>query len=173
MATDVRTNGETQSVKQTAQQIASQAKDKAQDATERLGGMINEQVDTRSTQAADQVSNVANAIRQAGQSASEQTPAAGRMADAAADRLDLLGGYLQNTSGEQIVNDVQDFARRQPWVVAGAAAFLGVVTARFLKAANEGTTQQPTSTAAVAPVSSTPPATPSRANRSGSRTTTA
>jgi hypothetical protein len=95
------------------------------------------------------------------------------MADAAADRLDLLGGYLQNTSGEQIVNDVQDFARRQPWVVAGAAAFLGVVTARFLKAANEGTTQQPTSTAAVAPVSSTPPATPSRANRSASRTTTA
>ena len=140
MATQELTNGGAPGgVKQTAQQIASQAKEKAQGATDRLGGVINEQVDTRSTQAADQISNVAEAIRKAGESAAEQTPAAGKAANAAADRLDLIGGYLQNSSGEQIVNDIQEFARKQPWVVAGAAAALGLMTARFLKASSDET----------------------------------
>jgi hypothetical protein len=59
-----------------------------------------------------------------------------RVAEQVADRADRLGDYLQSASGERIVRDVEDFARRQPWLVAAGGLALGFAASRFLKASS-------------------------------------
>jgi hypothetical protein len=59
------------------------------------------------------------------------------LAVGAADRIDRLGGYLDRTSGTELVRDVEDFARRRPWMVAGMGLVVGLAASRFLKASSE------------------------------------
>ena len=123
----------------TAKQIAAQAREKAQGAKQAASSKITEEVDRRSTQAGNQVSALAFALRQTGENLSEQpeASAAVNLTRAAADRLDAVGGYLRDNDGESIMGDIEAFARRQPWLVAAASAALGVAAARFLKASND------------------------------------
>jgi len=53
--------------------------------------------------------------------------------DMAADRVRQLSDYLRRHEVEDLMDDVEDFARRQPALVLGGAFALGVLTARFLK----------------------------------------
>jgi hypothetical protein len=56
--------------------------------------------------------------------------------DQAADRAERLGGYLQNSDGDQILRDVEDFGRRNPWAVAAGGLLLGFAASRLLKASS-------------------------------------
>ena len=49
-------------------------------------------------------------------------------------RAERLGRYLRETDGRQILDDVQGFAREQPWLVAALGLAAGVALARLLKA---------------------------------------
>ena len=59
------------------------------------------------------------------------------VAEGAADRFERLGGYLEQTSGDELLRDVEDFARRRPWMVAGMGLVAGIAASRFLKASSE------------------------------------
>jgi hypothetical protein len=116
-----------------------QVKDKVGEATDQAKGKTREQLrsqlDQRSTQAGDQASSTASALRRA----SEQLRTEGneRMAnaiDAIADRSQRFGSYLTNTDGERLLNDVEGYARKQPWLMAGAGAVAGFLASRFVKA---------------------------------------
>ena len=39
-----------------------------------------------------------------------------------ADRSERLGAYLTGADGDRILGDVEEFARRQPWLVGSAAS---------------------------------------------------
>jgi hypothetical protein len=54
----------------------------------------------------------------------------------AADRAERLGGYLEESDGDRILRDVEDFARRNPWAVAAGGLVLGFVASRMLKASS-------------------------------------
>ena len=58
------------------------------------------------------------------------------MVDAVADRSERLGAYLSTANSDRLLRDLEDFARRQPWLVAGAGALAGFLTARFVKASS-------------------------------------
>jgi hypothetical protein len=47
-----------------------------------------------------------------------------------------VGDYLKDASGDRILRDVEDFARRQPMLVTAAGLALGFAASRFLKASS-------------------------------------
>jgi hypothetical protein len=55
----------------------------------------------------------------------------------AADGIERLGSYLERQSGEGLMRDVESFARRRPWMLAGIGMVVGVAAARFVKASSE------------------------------------
>jgi hypothetical protein len=120
-------------VQEKAREVGSQVGEMTQDAR----GRAREEVDRRSTQAGEQVSSTAAALRRPGSQLRDEgkdTPA--RVADQAAERAERLGGYLQEADADRILRDIEDFGRRRPWALAAAGATLGFLASRFLKASS-------------------------------------
>ncbi|HEX2112582.1 MAG TPA: hypothetical protein VHF67_13635 [Gaiellaceae bacterium] len=120
-----------------AEQVAGQAQEKAQELRGQASGRMREQVDTRSTQAGEQVQSLADAIRRTGETLrNEGKEGPARLTDGAAERAERLGGYLSESDADRILRDVEDFARRQPWLVAAGGFVLGLLGSRVLKASS-------------------------------------
>jgi len=125
----------------TSQSELEQVKERVGNAAEQVKGQTREelraQIDTRTTQAGEQVTSTARAVRRAGQQLREEgNDRAAEAIDAVADRGERLGAYLTGARGDAMLYDVESFARRQPWLVAGAGAVAGFLAARFVKASS-------------------------------------
>jgi ElaB/YqjD/DUF883 family membrane-anchored ribosome-binding protein len=125
------------------QSMVGQAQEKVQEKTQEVRSQasdkLREQVDQRSTMAGQQVTSVADAMRRTGQTMREEgNDAPAKVTDAVAERAERLGDYLTRTDGQRMLDDVEDFARRQPWVMAFGGLVLGIAASRFLKASSEG-----------------------------------
>lgn len=130
-------NGPSTTSDASSDSTAQQAKDKAQQAAGQARRGLRDQVDTRSTQAGEQVGGVAQDVRSVADTLREQgkdQPA--RLAEQAAQRAESLGDYLKRSDGDTILRDVEDFGRRQPWAVVAGGLALGFVASRFLKASS-------------------------------------
>ena len=148
-----------------------QVQEKAQEAQEKLKGgaqqaqaRMREQVDQRSTQAGQQVSATADALRTTSTHLREQgQDGPAQAAEKAAHHAERLGGYLSESSADRILSDLEDFGRRQPMAVIGLGVAAGFLASRFLKASSREryeTYYQSRSTAtAVQPVPRTAPRT--------------
>ena len=137
-----------------------QAKDvvsaQATDVAEQGRGLVREQLSQRSTQLGDQLGSTSQTLRRvAEQSRIDGNDQQARLAEQAADRGERLSAYLKQADGEQMLAEAEDFARRQPWVIAGAGLAVGLVVARALKASSGTRYQQRDVTAYSA--QSTPP----------------
>ncbi len=118
-------------------QDTEQAQEKAREVAGQAKGRLKEQVDQRSTEAGQQITTVASDVRSVAEELRTQgkdTPA--RYAEQAAERVQSAGQWLEESDGDQIVRDVEDFARRNPWAVAAGGLALGLVASRFLKASS-------------------------------------
>jgi hypothetical protein len=128
------TNSTVESGGSTTEQVKDQVRDKAQLAQEKaqgaLGqarGRLHDQVDQRSTQAGDQVQSTAQDVRSMAEqlrSQGKDTPA--RVAEQVADRAESFVTYLRDADGERLLRDVEDFARRQPWLIAAGGLALAL-----------------------------------------------
>jgi hypothetical protein len=128
----------------TTDQVNDQVRDKAQLAQDKtrgaLGqarGRMSEQVDQRSSQAGERIAGTASDVRSIADQLRGQgkdTPA--NLAEQVASQADRVGDYLKGASGDRILRDVEDFARRQPMLVAAAGLALGFAASRFLKASS-------------------------------------
>jgi hypothetical protein len=120
-----------------ATQVQQQVQDKAQDLKGQASEKLREQLDARSTEAGDQFTSLASALRGAAQeleSGGKGTPA--NVARQAANQVERLGGYLRDGNADAFLNDVERFARRRPWAAGGIGAVFGLVASRFLKASS-------------------------------------
>jgi hypothetical protein len=127
----------TDQVKDQVRDKAQMAQDKARGAMGQARGRISEQVDQRSTQAGERIGGTAADVRTVAQELRNQgkeTPA--NLAEQFAGQADRLGDYLKGANGDRILRDVEDFARRQPMLVAAAGLALGFAASRFLKASS-------------------------------------
>ena len=117
---------------------ASLAQDKASELREQGSARLQDQFDKRSTKAGSQVRSLAAALRRSGNDLSnEGNGDASQLTTQAADRLERVGSYLEQKSGDELMHDIETFARRRPWMLAGLGMLAGVVAARFVKASSE------------------------------------
>ena len=118
---------------------ASAAQEKAVELKEQGKGKLGEALDQRTNQAGEQARKMAQALRQSGEQLrnQDQSQQAADVAEGAADRIERLGGYLEQTSGDKLLRDVEDFSRRRPWMIAGIGLIAGLAASRFLKASSE------------------------------------
>lgn len=114
-----------------------QAQEKVQEATQQAKGRLREQVDQRSTQAGQQLGSAADDVRSVAhelRSQGKETPA--RYAEQAADKAHQVAQRLESASGDELLRDVEDFARRNPWAIAAGGLMLGLAASRMLKASS-------------------------------------
>jgi len=114
-------------VQQKAQEVASQAQDQAKSA-----------VNVRKDQAVEQLGSVAQAIRTTSNELRNQNSGmVAQYADQVADRVDRISGYLQERDVDQLLEDAENMARRQPELFLGGAFIVGLLVGRFIKSSGE------------------------------------
>ena len=128
--------------KETGSELVTEAKQelgaKADEMRGEVAFQLREQVEHRSTQAGEQLHAVGKALRSGVDDLrNEGKGAPADVVDAIARRADDLGAYLQSTNAEKILDDIEGFARRRPWLAAGAAAVAGFVASRLVKASSD------------------------------------
>ena len=114
-----------------------QAQQKAKEVAGEAKSRLSDQVDQRSTQAGQQLSSAADDVRSVAEQFRTQgkdTPA--RYAEQAAEKAQKVGQRLQDASGDELLRDVEDFARKNPWAVAAGGLVLGLAASRMLKASS-------------------------------------
>jgi hypothetical protein len=84
--------------------------------------------------ASGSLSDAARALQQTGQQLQGQGQGpAGQYIERAGQQIDRLAQYLDTHDVNQIMGDVESFARREPAVFLGGAFILGFIASRFLK----------------------------------------
>jgi hypothetical protein len=127
----------TDQVKDQVKEKAQVAQDKARGAMGQARGRISDQVDQRSTQAGERIAGTASDVRSiADELRNQGKDGPATIAEQVASQADRVGDYLKGASGDRILRDVEDFARRQPMLVAAAGLALGFAASRFLKASS-------------------------------------
>lgn len=108
---------------QGAKQVATQAQSHAQSKLER-----------GKADAAITLSSVATSLLNSGsQLRDDQQTMAGEYVERAARQLERAADYMKTADLREVVDQVEDFARRRPAVFIGSAFAAGLVAARFLK----------------------------------------
>ena len=127
----------TDQVKDQVRDKAQVAQDKARGALGQARGRLSDQVDQRSTQAGERVAGTASDVRSIAEELRNQgKDAPANLAEQVANRADRVGDYLKEASGDRLLRDVEDFARRQPMLVAAGGLVLGFAASRFMKASS-------------------------------------
>jgi hypothetical protein len=130
-------SGAAEQAQEKAQDLAGQAQQQAQQAAGRAKSGLRDQIDERSSQAAGQINQQAADLRAVSSSLREQGkdgPASA--ADKLAGYAERVGGYLSDRDSDQLLADLEDFGRRQPWAIAAGSVALGFAASRFLKASS-------------------------------------
>jgi ElaB/YqjD/DUF883 family membrane-anchored ribosome-binding protein len=117
---------------------ASLAQEKASELREQGSARLRDHLDERSTKMGSQVRSLATALRRSGNDLSDEGNGnASQLTTQAADRIERVGSYLEQKSGAELMGDVEKFARRRPWLLAGLGMAAGLAAARFVKASSE------------------------------------
>jgi ElaB/YqjD/DUF883 family membrane-anchored ribosome-binding protein len=130
---------------ETGGEVRQQMGQKTQELRTQAGEGIRRQLDDRSTEAGEEVTTTADAIRRVGdQLRQEGKIGTAQYAERAAQPVERLGRYLTEADGGRLLRDAEQFARRRPWVAVMGGATLGFLVARFIKASNtdDGATEQ-------------------------------
>jgi ElaB/YqjD/DUF883 family membrane-anchored ribosome-binding protein len=154
-----------------AEQAKEKAQEKAQQAAGKAKNRLTTEVDTRSTQAGEQLRSTAGDVRSvAGELRGQGKDKPADLAEKAAERVERLGDYLHRSDGDRLLSDAEDFARSRPWAVAVGGLLVGFAASRFLKASSDrryqarrtdnGATRWPAQT--TRPVGATAPRVPSQ-----------
>ena len=142
MATDERqevgSSGAAEQAQEAATQVKEQAQEKVVEVKGRASDKVRGQLDTRSTEMADQIAPFAQALHKAGDHlVSQGNGAGGKAAHRAGDQVEQLTSYLHSSNSARFLGDIEGFARRRPWAAGGIGLVAGFMAARFLKASSE------------------------------------
>jgi hypothetical protein len=148
MATQSPSGSATDNAKEQVQEKAEVAQEKLKGGAQQAQARMRDQVDQRSTQAGEQVSATAEALRTTSRQLRDQgQDAPAQAAEKVAHHAERLGGYLSDSNADRILGDLEDFGRRQPLAVAGLGVVAGFMASRFLKASSRERYQgRPTAT---------------------------
>jgi hypothetical protein len=113
---------------------ASSASDSSRGLMDRVREGATAQLSSQKERATDGLGALSQAVRQSTQPFRDHgQDAIAQYIEKAADQLERFSTQLRERDVNDLVDDVQQFARRQPAVFIGAAFAAGVIAARFLK----------------------------------------
>ena len=133
---------------QDGQSAVAQAQEKVQDAAKEVSQQarqaaapvqdrIREELTTRSSQLGDQAGVLGQALRRTSEELQGQgQDAVARLPEQAASMIEQWAEYLRRADADRILQDLEDFGRRQPWAVAAGGIAAGFAASRFLKASS-------------------------------------
>jgi ElaB/YqjD/DUF883 family membrane-anchored ribosome-binding protein len=99
---------------------------------------IRSRVESRRKDAAVTLSTVATTLlKSGGQLRGDQQAMAGEYVERAAKQLERAAQYVERADVGEMVENLEDFARRQPALFVGSAFALGFLGARFLKSSRK------------------------------------
>jgi hypothetical protein len=92
-------------------------------------------LDAQKDRAAEGLGSLVQALRQTSQQLREQNQGAAvdEYLTSATDQVERFSNYVRSANVSQMVNQVEQFARREPGLFLGGAFVLGLLGARFLK----------------------------------------
>jgi len=164
MAMNQQSGGSSGTVAEQVQQSAQQVTQGAQDAVQQAGQQAKSTARDQKQSVAQSLTQVGQALHDSGNSLQQKGDnTAAQAIDMAASKVDTLAEYLQNTSIDDMIHGIQDYARREPAIFFGGAFALGFALSRFLKSSPPSANQSYTGSSGYA----TAPYSGSYSNRYG------
>jgi hypothetical protein len=93
--------------------------------------------------AASGLGEFASVLRRAARDGKDADSPVARIAESAADNLQRFSDSLRERDLDGLLRDAESFAKRQPAVFIGAAALVGFLAVRFLKASDSVEPRRP------------------------------
>lgn len=112
----------------------SHAMEKTSDLVHRAGDVARHGLEDGKNRAAHELHYVADALRTGVQQSSHRNAAFAPYLERVAEQVDRWSDMVENRSVNDIMRNVEDFARERPALFLGGCFALGVAAARFLKA---------------------------------------
>lgn len=113
--------------------------DLANQAQEKASQQLQAGVSRGKNRAAEALGSVAQSLVYSSQQLREQDRGTlGGYVEKAANRVERLADYVQNTNASEMVDRAEGFARREPALFLGGAFAIGLLGARFLKSSRKG-----------------------------------
>ncbi len=122
-----------------ANDLAAEAKEQVTRTATRVGEQAKNSVDARMSDVAHELGSVADAVRQTTQEVGDGNETVARYGAKVAEQIEGVSSYLDQHSLDDVLGEVQDFARRQPAVFLGGAFMLGLMVGRFLRSSERNT----------------------------------
>src|SRR5690606_29358839 len=117
-----------------AREAGAQVKEQAQEKLEQARTQAMSRLRDGKSRVAGQVGTVAHAFRSAGSELrSENQERLAEFTATAVERVELVGGYVEERGVGEMLDEVARLARRTPALFLGGAFAMGLLGARFLK----------------------------------------
>jgi len=119
--------------------VLDQAGERASQVADQVMDQATSRLDMGKEYAVETLTGVAQALRQTGQHLREDgsQPTLGQYADTGAQQLERFTGYLRQRDTNQLLSEVESYARRNPTVFASGAFALGLLAARFFRSSGQ------------------------------------
>jgi vacuolar-type H+-ATPase subunit H len=123
--------------------MVDEAKDKAREladqAQQKATQQLHEGVSKGKNRAADTLGSLAQSLVFSSQRLREEDRGTiSGYVEKAANRVEQLADYVQNTDASEMADRFENFARREPGIFLGGAFTLGLLGARFIKSSRRG-----------------------------------
>lgn len=122
-----------------ASRISAQVQGLTSQAAHSAEDLIDAQVDRQTSRGADDLGDVARALRKTSRDLKGNlaTP----YVDKVADQVERAADYLRSADLKSVMRSAEDYARREPLLFLGGAFALGMVAARFLGSSSRKVTR--------------------------------
>lgn len=114
--------------------LPTRVQEQASETADRARQKARENLADQKERATSQIDSVTSALHATSSNLrDEHQDSIAGFVDSAADQLERVSSYVRSRSVGELMDDIQDAARREPALFIGGAAMLGIVGARFLK----------------------------------------
>jgi hypothetical protein len=119
-----------------AENVNSTASQKAQSLVERAQTQASSKLNEAKSGAAQTLNTLASSLHQSGSQLKGEQNMAGDYIERAAEGIEKVASYIQNTDAGEVADNIESFARRRPELFIASAFAVGLIAARFLKSSN-------------------------------------
>ncbi len=113
------------------------AKEQAKRAASQVSEQAKHTVDSRMSDVGHEIGSVADAVRQTSAEMGGESETLSKYGDRLAEQLEGISSYLNEKGVEDVLTDLQDFARSKPVVFLGGAFMLGIMAGRFIRSSGD------------------------------------